>query len=246
MKRLLLGLCLVALLALPSQGWAAIAFVSSVSGGSTDGNTFTTGTFDSTGANFIVCTQSQTTGTAIATITDSKSNTWSTSTNQFGNSLRVRHSYAMNATVGSGHTITVTGSTGGLYSVACLAFSGVATSSALENETFATGSPVSSLATGSISAAANSVTVIGLNKSTAGSGLAIDTGFTKQEEVAFVSGQHDHCAIAYLINAGTTGATWTWATNASAITAIVDYLCEGACGSSAALPQNFPIGVLLP
>ena len=210
-------LILSVLLLLPSASWAAIAFVSSVSAGSPDSHTFTTGTLDSSGANLLVCGISQTDGTANAVITDSKSNTWlTTPTTINANSLKSFIVFAKGATVGSGHTFTVTGAAK-FASIGCLAFSGADTITALDVENGASAASGTSLAAGSIAAATGAVAVTVINPGIPGATPTIDTGFTKQENIDLLGAAQYPMAIAYKLSSGTTNPTWSW-TGSSAVT----------------------------
>lgn len=227
MKTMLTRLVLLGvLLLLPVQGWGAIAVVSSVSGGSTDANTFTTGSFNSTGANLVVCGISSNAAAAIPVVTDSNANTYSTLTVYTGTSTRSTLVYAINPTVGAGHTFTVTRASG-FQSIGCIAFSGANTSSPADAGNGAFNNSTTSLATGSISAAANTVAVSVLCQN-GGTSVNIDNSFTIQENVALVGGQHYPMVLAYKLSPGTVNPTWSWTTTSTGTTAIQSFLSDGA------------------
>lgn len=103
----------------------AIVRVGSDKDWSTSSNGFTSKSVDTTGANFIVVELSETNGAAHGAITDSKGNTW---TEVASDSAGRRSSlwYAFNATVGTGHTFSVSG-TANFPSIAWIWYSGLLT-----------------------------------------------------------------------------------------------------------------------
>ena len=121
----------------------SIAFVVGASAYSTNNNTATTSGVDTTGANFLIIAHGD--YDARATESDSKGNAYTdlTAQNNTGNRGSQLH-YCENPTVGSGHTATATSSTG-YPSIQFGAFSGVATSSAFDQQNGATsaGTPAS-------------------------------------------------------------------------------------------------------
>ncbi len=133
----------------------AIALVTNGTGLSTDSNGFTTGSFDTTGANFLIVGFVQSSATAgSGAISDSKSNTWLRLTEYtvaFSDRFIAIY-YAENATVGSGHTFTAAG-TSNFPTIIMAAFSGVATSSTFDvengvNNTFDSTQPSGSITPG--------------------------------------------------------------------------------------------------
>src|SRR3990167_3766383 len=123
MRRLLLiGLLGLGLLG-AGNSYAAIAVVGAGvgAGAGAGGGTFTTGTYDTTGANFIACGVSATTA-AWPTITDFYGNTPTiTLTKRASGAASTQIIYFINPTVGASHTFTATGTSSA--SIACLAFS---------------------------------------------------------------------------------------------------------------------------
>jgi hypothetical protein len=234
MKRLLCVLVLLWGMLVPHISQAAIAFVASVSGGSTNGNTFTTSSFDSTGANFIVCGLVSYGGATEPVVTDSKGNIPDVTSipAQTSSGTRTHIIFFTNPTVGAGHTFTVTGTT--VYpSIACEAFSGAATVSPVDASNGIQGGPATSIATGSVAAVANTVTVSVLGLQVANT-ASIDNSFTKQEEVQFVSLQHRHVTLAYKLNTGTVNPTWSWGSAslmAASIASFKDPTSPGCSGS---------------
>jgi hypothetical protein len=107
---------------------ATIALVANVGAGSSNTNTFTTGSRDTTGADLIICYIAEQESIGDSVLSDSKTNTWFQLTQQADvatANVLGRMFYCKNCTVGTGHTFTVTDSSGGpKASVACAAFSG--------------------------------------------------------------------------------------------------------------------------
>lgn len=133
----------------------AIALVSALSPAKENlasGLVTTSAAIDTTGANFlVVCITSSVGSTFFGSLTDSKTNTWSVAQDWINNTGGyVRIMYAVNPTVGTGHTFTVTYSAGSppYIVLAVASYSGMQTASVLDQT--ATGSGTSaSLATSS-------------------------------------------------------------------------------------------------
>ena len=106
----------------------AVALVGSGSSFSTTSDGFTSGSFDTTGANFIVVHLSETNDSAKhGAVTDSKGNTWTQVAYDSAGRLSSLW-YAYNATVGTAHTFTVSG-TGNFPAITIGWFSGVQSAS---------------------------------------------------------------------------------------------------------------------
>lgn len=136
----------------------AVALVTSVTAQSSSGNGVTTATFDSTGADLIVVTVTFY-GSADPTVSDSKSNTWSTTTvKRNGTNTGVMIFYAFAATVGASHTVSAAGGT--IYqSIAVRAYSSGHASAPLDQQNGGNQSNTNVM-TGSITPAENNELVI--------------------------------------------------------------------------------------
>lgn len=91
------------------------------------GNGATTGTADTTGANFIAACVSDFQSAATATVTDSNSNSYTCQTRQAhtgGAAVKICTTSSLTPTVGAGHTLTCTGS-GSFCTIAYAAFTGI-------------------------------------------------------------------------------------------------------------------------
>ena len=191
----------------------AIAHIVSTSAGGTASSTVTSSAVDTTGANLIVVAVSVF-GTNSVTVSDSKSNTpytALTARTQATQSLRMY--YFLAPSVGSGHTFTASG-TSIFPTISVSAFSGVATSSALDQESGTTSaSGGTTFQPGSITPSQdNCLLVTGVCSS--GNTHSINGSFnaTSTNEAA---GQHVGGGIAYKIQttAGAENPTWTWVTS---------------------------------
>lgn len=179
---------------------------------STNGNGFTTATFDSTGGNFVAVVLNQTTS-GTGTISDNKGNTYTQRTvNSFGQATSIF--YAENATCGTGHTITVSG-TGNFPALSYAAFSGVLASGAYNKESVGgIANGAASVQPGSITPdQADSLLIAGLGIGNSDS-ASINGGFSTPDQLQVAGGAAYGVAGAYLIQTSAAAAnpTWTWAT----------------------------------
>lgn len=175
-------------------------------------NTTTSNSLNTTGVNLIVVCASS---IATETCTDSKSNTWTPLTEKNGSSYFSRLFYCASPTVGSGHTFTVTSSSGFAF-IGVLAISGAA-ASPFDQESGATSSGTTSLQPGSITPSqANCILVTAVTGRSANV-PSIDGGFTLAQQLA--SGA-EALGLAYLIQTTAAAANphWTSAGGISAIT----------------------------
>lgn len=190
---------------------------------------------DTTGANFVaVVIADYPQVTASQPVTDNKGNTYTALTAQtVANSegVRCRIFYCANATCGSGHTWTNSGSV--LANViAVYAFSGVATSSPLSNQNGATLGPlvgtITSMQAGSVAPTATDVFIFGCGwDGASGNGTAVDTGFSTPLIDNQVGGNNMGLLAAYKLSASsenpsatiTSGAAPAGTNNAAAVLA---------------------------
>lgn len=186
-------------------------------------STFTTTGIDTTGANFIVLALSYL-NTAAPSISDNKGNTYTALTaKDDATSAKSRLYYCASPTVGTGHTVTVTG-TSIFASVAVAAFSGVLGAAPLQVEAAGGSGTGLSRQPGSVTPAADgSLVVTGLAFEVSQT-VTIDSGFAITDQNNFAGGTDFGSALAYLIQ-GTAAAvnpTWTLPSgNASAATGAV-------------------------
>lgn len=139
----------------------------------------TTGGIDTTGSTLIVLFVSQTAAVAAATVSDSKSNTWTALT---GKSTTVGDGifyYCANPIVGAGHTFTVAG-TGILAELCVSAWKGTDRTSPFDVQNGNVTTGATSLAAGNVMPSANNELVLtGVSSGIGSSSFSVDSGFTK-------------------------------------------------------------------
>jgi len=197
----------------------------SVGAGSTTGNNVTTGAIDTTGADLIVLLVVTYDGWGTQLATDSKSNVYTQRTSYQSTDMiiQVQEKYA--PTVGSGHTFTVT-TTSGFPSIIAIAFSG-AKSSPFDQINGAVVVSDVQRSTGSVTPTEDNELLVAGLAITPGTitNLTIDSGFTKDVEIAHVSGQHFGLNLAYLIqgSAAAVNPLWAWTTSREAAATIATF-----------------------
>lgn len=175
----------------------------------------TSAAIDTTGADLLVFAVESYSGGALPSVSDSKGNTW-TPTDSFTNGeIRVRIWWAQNATVGSGHTFTVSGTTvaaagqvqawkGSKLTDPRDVFaethntsgSGVAY---LDNTYIVTWQPFELV-----------VCAIGLGGGAQGGDATADDGFTVTDQSQYSSGLNEGGALAYAIKGANGTVRWSW------------------------------------
>jgi hypothetical protein len=183
----------------------AIALVANCTQTTQGFSSTTTNSCDSTGATLLVVVVAS---IGTPTVSDSKSNTWTSLTN-YSSGSAVRIFYSINPVVGSGHTFTAA-SSNSFPNVMALAFSGTDTTSPFDAQNGGSTSGGTSQATGSVTPAENNeVLVSGAAAGSTGT-LSVDSSFTitnaPAPSVGVVWG-----SAAYLIqtSAGAVNATWS-------------------------------------
>ena len=161
---------------------------------------------DTSGSNLIVLIA---VGDSNPTVSDNKSNTW-TGLPAGGGTGKIW--YCVNPTVGSGHTFTISLSTGAIFA---MAFSGSGTPYPLDSQL---GSSVTgtSLQPGNIVPAnGGELFVSGLALGGNSGSAAIDSGFTLADSINGISGTSYGGGSAYLIQniAAAKNPTWSWTTS---------------------------------
>lgn len=207
------------LLCLCEPSWATIALVNNVSG--SGANTFTSSGVDTSGSNLLVVVVSG--NAAAGTLSDSNSNTWSPLTAHSDGANQVQISYAKNATVGTGHTFTMTGSS--IFTSICvLAFSGADTTAPFdqENGTQGGGFDNTNFLPGSITPGSNNEVVVSGVSFNNTQTMSVNSGLAITDQVNFTGGTNYGCAGAYIVQ-GTAAAinpqwTMTAPTTAGGIT----------------------------
>lgn len=173
----------------------------------------TSGSIDTTGADFIIIGITQDPGSASNAPTDSKGNTYTGLTAQNSGSIHTRLYYTKNPTVGSGHTFSLS-SSASYPAITVAAFSGSDLTAPFDQENGVTansraniGSPYTD-----VTPSANNELIVTFIGADGGSGpAAINSSFTISDEQAFGGGNNYYGAMAYLIQttAATVGPTWS-------------------------------------
>lgn len=198
----------------------AITLVGSTNFYSTDTNGFTSGAVDTSGATFIAVWYAGGANGGSYTLSDSKSNTWTglTKTDAFFGTRVGQWLYAYNATVGSGHTFTITGSSSA-PTLQVLWYSGVLTSDPFDTgqQSGASSNGATTIQAGSVTPSENNCVVLsGLYVDNSRS-PSIDGGFTKEQETTNTDFGHFYGAAADLIQTTATAANPTWTISSSDI-----------------------------
>ncbi|HJT95822.1 MAG TPA: hypothetical protein VJ777_28425, partial [Mycobacterium sp.] len=224
----------------------AFVRITSAARQSTNGNGFTTASFDSTGGNTVIVVLNQTTS-GTGAVTDNKGNTYAELTPiSFGQKTSIW--YAQNATCGTGHTITVSG-TGNFPALWYGVFSGGLTSGLFNKEAPGPGiaNSTTTVQPGSTTPDQNdSLLVAGLGISN-GDTASINGGFSTPDQLTVAGGAAYGVAGSYLIQttAAAANPTWTWATgdNRQAPMAVFK---PAAVGSSSVSPSVSPSASVSP
>lgn len=165
------------------------------------------------------------------TVSDNKSNSgWTRLTPQGISNQRIAIWYTANATVGTGHTFTYSGST--LFAaIAMIAFSGGKLTSPADQQNGAD----SGLQAGSITPSEdNELLIAGLSIASAScTGLSIDSSFTVEQFLAAIGGDNFGIGAAYKIqtSAGAENPAWTL-TGSSATTPSIASFKAGTAASA--------------
>lgn len=167
----------------------------------------TTAAINTTGATILIMVCSNFQGVGTFTPTDSRTNAWTTCTPQAGVNGVSTIFYAINPSVGTGHTFTYPGSFG---TAEIMAFSGIVTVSPFDTENAGVTVSGTTQHTGSVTPAqAKSLIIAGMSSSAADP-VTIDSGFTISDQSAFVSSTSFACAAAYLIQSSASAVNPLW------------------------------------
>lgn len=187
-----------------------IAFIAGVTtAASPPGTDVTSGTINTTGANYLVACVANFGGAAGGSISDSKGNTgWTALTRVIDATGAVQCSWCKPTSVGSGHTVSNTSTS---PTIGFAAFSNV-NASPFDSEVGATGTSTTPTA-GSITPSANGGLVISATGFLSSNPpiATIDSGFTLVDLAIAVSATNWGFGMAYLIQttAGATNPVWT-------------------------------------
>lgn len=209
------------LLTLATPAHAAIALVTQGCWGSTDGNTFTTGALNTTGANFVVVVLASFQSATEPTLSDSKSNGAGAAltAQEVAASARGRLRYYTNPSVGSSHTWTATGAST-FPGICAAAFSGVDTSSPFDVENGANFSAAGTWQPGSITPSADNYLLITGTGFAASAPTLVNSSFTYTatstlDYIANTGGANFGAALSYQIQTTATARNPTWTGSAT-------------------------------
>lgn len=165
---------------------------------------------DTTGATLLVASLSYD-GTGAGNISDSKGNTWTALTRYSPSDRSEKLFYAVNPTVGSGHTFSTTT---GVSTLCVGAFAATDTSSPYDSpqENGGTASSGSTILTGNVTPSVDNCLLVTGCLDGGGGPDSVDAYFTELENVPLSGGHYYGGALAYAVQttATTKQATWTF------------------------------------
>lgn len=202
----------------PKTTYAAISLIGHGQGFSTSTNGFTSGSMDTTGANFIAVCLAEGGGVNNGVLTDSKSNTWTKKTQQLTNGKSNEIWYAFNATVGTGHTFSVSGSAN--FPAINVAWFNLVQSGSDPFDVENGGNQIfsSTVQTGNVTpSVANELIITCLEGDGNAGASTIDSSFTVVDDITDTTFGHQKSTEAYQIQTTATSRnpTWTFPTASS-------------------------------
>lgn len=203
----------------------AINLISNTGAGSTNGLAVTTSAIDTTGANFIIVVIAGNGNISAATLSDSKSNTWSTVTESNTGTSRAQLFYAFNPIVGTGHTFSTNSVASNFVSLCVASFSGV-TATAFDTQSHFEGDGSdTSIQPGSITPFGSDQLIVSALGDFTTDTISIDSSFTITDQIPSQFAVRYGCALAYLAQTGQSAVnpTWSWANDALATTTIATF-----------------------
>lgn len=192
----------------------SIGVITGTSAGSANTDDVTTGAQDTSGANFGICSCADyDDATVDLTVTDNKNGgSWTplTAYSSAFQGVRQQLFYIINPIVGSGHTVTASG-TFGFPAISTLWLSGVDTSSPFDVENGNGNTLITLLQVGLTvpTVDTNEVTITGVGWTISGT-ATIDQGFTINSQIDYNAGVNFGNGIAYLLNTPVIGTNPTW------------------------------------
>lgn len=211
----------------------AIALVAHTVSGTNSGGTTSSG-INTTGADLITLGVAGYQATSDPTVSDSKGNTYTPLTQKAVSSGATgRIYYCKNATVGTGHTFTASG-TNTYAGVAVAAWSGSDLTAPFDQENGATSSSTTTIQPGSVTPTTDGQLVVTLFTETSQrTGQSVDSPFTVSDGAALNPGNTWGIWMAYEIQTTATARnpTWTWVTAASNTAEIATFKAAAAGGA---------------
>jgi hypothetical protein len=201
--------------------WALLA---STSGAIT--NTGSSSSINTTGADLVVVGVSQWAGANIATLSDSKGNTWTPLTAKTGPGPQAysRLYYVRGGTFGTSHTFTLTAASAFYASICVLAFAG-SSASPFDVQNGAVAASGTSLSTGSITPSLDNELVVSAGAFTNNTTAYNVTLLTKQVDYQYQNTINEGGAIAWAQQnpAAAINPSWSWTTSAEAAATIAAF-----------------------
>lgn len=211
-----------------------IVYKNKVAAGGT-ANGVTTGAIDTTGADCIFAAVGYYAGGSGPTMSDSKTNSWSSIRTRVNNNIVNRLYRCLPSSVGTGHTFTFSG-TGVYPAISILAFSGVKQTTPDDQFSDAIASSASVISTGSITPSEDNevlIACVGVDHGSTGPiPNAIDGGFTLGDCIAISSGACEGVGIGYLIQTSVAAANpqFTISDSSAYLAAIIASIFSAAGG----------------
>lgn len=190
----------------------SISLVASTSAESPDGNGFTTSAIDTTGATLlVVAVPDEFVGSV--TLTDSKGNSWSTFDD--GQEVTTRIFYAVNPTVGTGHTFTI-GPSSSFSACVVGAFSSVKTTSPFDQSNTARNtSPSTTIQPGSITPSEDNELIVSAIHWNSTATVSINESMTIIAQTTFNGSAHWPVALAWKQQSTAAAINPTWTLSSS-------------------------------
>ncbi len=222
----------------------AITLIANTGASSGDGNSVTTSSIDTSGANFLVVSGGFSTGTS-PTISDNKSNSWTTTlTSRDSGGPKGQLYYVANATVGTGHTFTL--SQGGSFPSLCVAaFSAVKTSSPFDQETGANSTSATTLQAVAVDPSEDNCLIIYGSAHEDTGTVSIDSGMTITNQRALAGGAAYGSALAYKVQTthASINAIWTFTGSIHCTLEMAVFKAAAAASRTALNTRSNPLGV---
>lgn len=191
------------------------SFINSVSAGSSDNGTFSTGTMDTTGAGLLIVGLSDyQLGTPV--LSDSKTNSWNVLTAySVSSDARSRIYWSIPTSVGASHSVTLTGTV--FYGSGTFAAFGGGSVSPFDVEAGGTGTSVNPSAGAGITPTLSHELLVANVCFDGGTASSIGGGFTMLTPTAYASSAHYGNCLAYLIQTGIAAADPDWTLSGSTV-----------------------------
>ncbi len=214
----------------------SFGFIASGSGGSTDGRSAVTTSFDSTGAGALFVFVGSDGNVGLPDVFDNKGNNLLPAITVVagfnGSFIRNTLYYVEPTTVGAGHTVSVLDRGFRYPTVHALAFSCASHLRLVDVSTVNGGGLTTTLAPGSLTPSAANALIVAAAATTGGTITAVGGSFTGLTATALVGGQHFGLGSAYLIQTSAAASNPTFTNNAAVYLGLIQaaFLDGGSAG----------------